>query len=415
MKFNHLVIAKKLRLSTAISLIVLFALGFFGLYQLNLLNRASEEIHFNRMPSNQYLAEVKAALANHRMKAYKHISLDGIEEHSVEEGKMRKYLEIVDTNLKLFGTLASTKLERVDLAILEEQISQYKKTNQDILALSRQNLDVEACAIIYAASFQEFENLNSTLSKLTNFNLEQSQLVSSESEGIFKRGMLFICFVTIGFCILVFLLGRVIISGITSHFKLLALSEAKFRAILESSSDANFFLDKDYRVLSLNRAAVHRIKSIFKKEIKVGDHFLEFVIFERRQDFISNFKQAFAGGEVMEEHNFAIEGDTVWFRRYYYPVKDSESNILGVAINSENITEQKHAEQQIKNQLEKLTEISFIQSHKVRGPVATLLGLSTLFNHKNPQDEINAAVVEKMDITVKDLDRVVREIVLKTY
>jgi PAS domain S-box-containing protein len=211
------------------------------------------------------------------------------------------------------------------------------------------------------------------------------------------------------------LLGAYVSRKVYNHLKEISRSEAKFRAILESSSDANFFLDLNHHVLSFNKAALTKINAISHEKLKLGDDFLRFLPLEKRGEFLGCFRMAAGGREQVQEHSVIIEGEQRWFRRYYYPVRNEEGSIVGVAINSENVTEQKIANEKIKRQVDTLTEISHLQSHKVRGPIATILGLNSLFNHANPSDEFNGKLVKEIDAKVKELDLVVREIVTKTY
>ncbi len=68
----------------------------------------------------------------------------------------------------------------------------------------------------------------------------------------------------------------------------------------------------------------------------------------------------------------------------------------------------------VKMQNTRLMEIAWIQSHKVRSHVATLLGLSQLFNHDNPTDHENGKIVTNMVATTNRLDEIVKEINDKT-
>jgi len=64
----------------------------------------------------------------------------------------------------------------------------------------------------------------------------------------------------------------------------------------------------------------------------------------------------------------------------------------------------------LKLQNGRLRKIAWIQSHKVRAQVATLLGLGQLFNMEDPKDDDNAVVLDNMIITTKKLDEIVKEI-----
>jgi DNA-binding NtrC family response regulator len=70
--------------------------------------------------------------------------------------------------------------------------------------------------------------------------------------------------------------------------------------------------------------------------------------------------------------------------------------------------------EKMKQQHERLLEIAFLQSHQVRRPTATILGLIGLFNFENPADPANAEVMGKLKQAAGELDLVIREIVKKT-
>lgn len=73
------------------------------------------------------------------------------------------------------------------------------------------------------------------------------------------------------------------------------------------------------------------------------------------------------------------------------------------------------AEKRILAQNERLREIAHLQSHNVRRPVASILGLINLFDKRDPTNEMNGIVIEKLDVVCKELDLTIHEIVEKTY
>lgn len=60
-----------------------------------------------------------------------------------------------------------------------------------------------------------------------------------------------------------------------------------------------------------------------------------------------------------------------------------------------------------------LKEIAYMQAHDVRGPVATLLGLTRLFNEKDPSDPDNKIIIEHIETVSQKLDKAVREVINK--
>lgn len=59
-----------------------------------------------------------------------------------------------------------------------------------------------------------------------------------------------------------------------------------------------------------------------------------------------------------------------------------------------------------------LKKIAHIQSHDVRGPVATILGLSQLLNIKDPGDPANQIIVDGIASAAQALDTVIKNVVL---
>ncbi|MEO6149762.1 MAG: hypothetical protein ABIN95_10270, partial [Mucilaginibacter sp.] len=86
--------------------------------------------------------------------------------------------------------------------------------------------------------------------------------------------------------------------------------------------------------------------------------------------------------------------------------------IIGAAITSTDITERKMHQEQIKSQNEALTRIAIIQSHELRRPVASLLGIMELIkmdqadNVRNEQEYLDI-----MQATINELDEKIRLIV----
>lgn len=64
----------------------------------------------------------------------------------------------------------------------------------------------------------------------------------------------------------------------------------------------------------------------------------------------------------------------------------------------------------IEEQNEKLKEIAWLQSHKVRNHVSTIMGLAQLFNEKEANDPANIEVIKGIVNTTEQLDDVIKNI-----
>jgi K+-sensing histidine kinase KdpD len=66
---------------------------------------------------------------------------------------------------------------------------------------------------------------------------------------------------------------------------------------------------------------------------------------------------------------------------------------------------------QIQEQADVLKNIAHKQSHDIRGPIATILGLAQLFNYDNPEDHNNRVVLKGIADVAEKLDMEIANIV----
>jgi hypothetical protein len=63
----------------------------------------------------------------------------------------------------------------------------------------------------------------------------------------------------------------------------------------------------------------------------------------------------------------------------------------------------------------KFEEIAHITSHQLRAPVASILGLVSIFNKEKPDDPVNQEIVQHLGKSADDLDKMLKDVVNKTY
>lgn len=101
-----------------------------------------------------------------------------------------------------------------------------------------------------------------------------------------------------------------------------------------------------------------------------------------------------------------------------YVLKDKlfalNTKIIRALKDAEEIKEKRKNDEILRYQNEKLFEIAFLQSHQVRGPVAQILGLFSLFDFDNPSAEQNIEVFHKLKMVADSLDNTIHLIVEKT-
>jgi PAS domain S-box-containing protein len=183
----------------------------------------------------------------------------------------------------------------------------------------------------------------------------------------------------------------------------------KLRAILNSTTDFNLFLNPDFSVVSFNRKAADNAQLVFGKPLTEESSILDYIPDDQQVRFRSLFQRSLSGEEVVEHEMVFSPERSVWFRSRFSPVKDDDAVIIGVSLNIADITEQKRAQIQVQNV--KLLEVTRVQSHDLRRPVANILGLIYLFNSDQPDYEFNRTLIESLQMSVEELDRIIHRIV----
>lgn len=199
--------------------------------------------------------------------------------------------------------------------------------------------------------------------------------------------------------------------------ELLKERELKLSAILDSSIDLNVLIDLNYKVISFNKQAKERISAFVGKPLQEGVDFKEFILPSRLNLFQSCFEKATKGEIIEAETQTGRTSDIhVWHLMRYFPVYDEQQQLVAVSFNATNISEQKEKELKILKQNAMLREIAQIQSHEVRRPVATILGLMNLIKDDTyllPREL--QEYIEHLHKATQELDKVIHQVVAKTY
>jgi PAS domain S-box-containing protein len=192
--------------------------------------------------------------------------------------------------------------------------------------------------------------------------------------------------------------------------KIIEESEIKLNAIFNSSKDTHVLVNKDLEILAFNNAAAEFTAQEYGKILSTGVSILDYTDPESVESLTRHLETAFSGQSVKREWNMRPgTASELWKELEFVPIKNKANEIIGVALNSTDITERKLQEDQINIQNAALTRIAIIQSHELRRPVASLLGIMALI--KLEQTKTDTDYFDILEITVKELDEKIREIV----
>ncbi|QEM05027.1 PAS domain-containing protein [Mucilaginibacter rubeus] len=177
------------------------------------------------------------------------------------------------------------------------------------------------------------------------------------------------------------------------------------RAIINNTRDLIWSVDRQSQIITGNQAFWDRVKKLTDKnedEVTNAD-FVE----ERLKVFFESYERAFTDEAFSLVREREIEGKKVYEELNFNPIRDLHDVVIGVNCLVRDITESQEHLHKIEDQNKRLREIAWIQSHRVRVPVASILGLVQLCDLN---DSPNAEIISKLKISAEQLDKVIMEI-----
>lgn len=189
----------------------------------------------------------------------------------------------------------------------------------------------------------------------------------------------------------------------------LADSENKLRAILDSTTDSNLLIDRQLRILSVNRMAQEKYLRAMGRAPQVGENMTDYVVPADLAGFLVNFARALGGERVQLEKD--VYG--IWHEFTYFPVYDEQCNLIGVSFNAVDIDARKRAALRVMEQNAMFREIARIHSHDLRRPVSSILGLVQLTEMARTLEECKE-LIGYLRQAGTELDQIIRYIVAKS-
>ena len=120
----------------------------------------------------------------------------------------------------------------------------------------------------------------------------------------------------------------------------LASSQAKLKAILNSTAQGYVLMDRQGVILAFNNEASAFARLLNDRPMQEGASMEEFVLESDRADFWSNFQNVLSGKPAYVEKPLTLADKQVcWVAYSYNPVYDEDRRMMGVCLNTEDITE----------------------------------------------------------------------------
>jgi PAS domain S-box-containing protein len=150
-------------------------------------------------------------------------------------------------------------------------------------------------------------------------------------------------------------------------------SEAKYRTLVEQSTEAIFTVDKNGRFRFVNTIFASMLGE--PPEYFIGKSCRDLLPKEDADQCYEAIIKVFKTGNTETlEVRYPVADKTLWYLGTLNPVRDAEGNIGGILGHLKDITERKMAEEALKKVNHKLNLLAEITRHDVRNKITALLG-----------------------------------------
>ncbi len=193
--------------------------------------------------------------------------------------------------------------------------------------------------------------------------------------------------------------------------KELKQSEINLRTIFENTASGFLLLDVNLRIVSFNNQINHFAKNSFGFDLQVNSDLISMFASERQKEFKNLFSIVLDGNAINYEISYPqTNGKFIWYSINGKPIRNLEGSVSGLCLTIDNITERKKAEQAKTEYVEGLVSMIFMTSHKVRQPIANILGLASLLDASMDSQEELKKIVDYMKQAALRLDECTHEL-----
>jgi len=183
-----------------------------------------------------------------------------------------------------------------------------------------------------------------------------------------------------------------------------------FESFYHNTQHYQILLNTALEIVTFNRCAAHFTHKFTGLNLKNGCSIHKYISPLFADEFNNLCNEALKGEKTKYKHFINRENSgKLWFGFTISPIYNSDKETIGLTITGSNINRQKRQEKTIKHQSDSLSIIAQLQSHQVRHPVTSILGLMSLIkeDNYNPQKEY----LINLEQATQQLDQVIKTIV----
>jgi PAS domain S-box-containing protein len=200
-------------------------------------------------------------------------------------------------------------------------------------------------------------------------------------------------------------------------------SEANLRSIFDNTHIGFALLDQSLNVVCCNARANDWATDSLGVELEEGKNVTTLLRDYNKKEYLAMLHRALNGESINIETAYPLlDGSINWYRVRMNAVHTPEENIIGVIVSAENITASKldrmDRDRMIKELIQRNKEheqFAYIVSHNLRGPLANILGYTSLIQEEDNTCEdkeeylqLLSASANKLDETIRDLGKLLQ-------
>lgn len=182
------------------------------------------------------------------------------------------------------------------------------------------------------------------------------------------------------------------------------------KSIIDNNDDMVFALDLDKRYLLFNAAHKGAMKKRYGVDIEEGIKMLNYIKDEMDIGVGYDIFERVAAGEIITlesefDCNSIFRGHTAL---HVFPLKGNDAEIFGIAVFARNITKEMNLQMQNYYYGKMVEHIVSDLSHKLRKPVATILGLAQLMDSEKETADVKK-IIGYLKETTDELDQCIKQ------
>lgn len=196
------------------------------------------------------------------------------------------------------------------------------------------------------------------------------------------------------------------------------LVKNNLESLINNTDDLIWSVDKNMNIISMNTAFKKTIEDHAKRKPTEGESALMAGYTDGMlQNWKSYYLRALNGESYIIPQKPYSRGAGVEgiYEISFNPIFNKKKEVIGAGCFARDITYRLKAEASLNEQNKKLRSIASLSSHELRGPVASILGLTSIFDHVNIDKSENLQIIQHIRMASEELDRVIRDIVVKAF